>query len=429
MKVSKRKVRYLIFEGGGGKGLIYLGVARALGELEILSYNKKVVGEKEVFRLSSRKIKGVAGTSVGSIAATLLASGYTPNELYNLLTKNFGIHVLDKVEYGAIPTAYTNENPRFIISERKMPEDQEPLDSFWKHYIRSDKRTTSRIMQLPAKVINRINRATVASLLRWYLDQQGKREKKNHPEEAENSLLQIPTTKNALDKVLYSNDSLNSLKYEFGFFLSEFIREFIDIHIEKKCGIKNCTFKQFYEEFKIDLVLTGFNMTKNEVLIFRNNKQWGDLCVADAVRMSISIPFIFKPVYLAYEKGKILPVNNDLKNGDMIVDGGLGINFPLHVFDEINSRSSKLNNAVLGFRLKRTVNSPGDSMTIPEYLEKMLFSLLGMTTELQIRTDEEKDQVIELNHEGINGLDFLYSEKTKTYIDMAYKTTKEYFSS
>ena len=80
MKVPKKKVRYLVFEGGGGKGLIYLGAGKALAELGIINHVKKQVNEKEVLRLNSKKIKGVAGTSVGSLAAVLIACGYTYDE-------------------------------------------------------------------------------------------------------------------------------------------------------------------------------------------------------------------------------------------------------------------------------------------------------------------------------------------------------------
>jgi predicted acylesterase/phospholipase RssA len=435
MKVSKKKVRYLCFEGGGGKGLIYLGAGKALAELGVLSYIKKLIGpkdnSKEIFRLNPKKIKGVAGTSVGALAATLIAAGYTPKELNAILTKNFGMHILDKVQFGAIPTVYTKENPRNIIEEREIPEDQEVLETFWRHYIQQEKPSPKNILQLPKKALNHLNRRFLASVLRWYVDYKQKREKKNHEKDSENdsenSIFEIPTTKSAFDKVLSSTDSMNSLKYEFGFFMSEFVRDFVDHQIEKKSGIKNCTFKQFYDEFKIDLVVTGFNMTRNEILYFRKGKQWNDICVADAVRMSVSIPIIFKPVYLSYDEGKILPVDDDLKNGDIIVDGGVGVNLPLHVFDEENSRSSKLNGQTVAFRLKRTINRPDDDLSMTGFVENLFFALLGMTTELQIRKEEEKDQVIELAHEGINALDFLYSEKTKKYIDMAYETTMKYF--
>ncbi|MCE7747097.1 MAG: hypothetical protein GPJ51_01780, partial [Candidatus Heimdallarchaeota archaeon] len=41
MKIAKDDVRYLVFEGGGGKGLAYVGVAQALEDLGILTHLKK----------------------------------------------------------------------------------------------------------------------------------------------------------------------------------------------------------------------------------------------------------------------------------------------------------------------------------------------------------------------------------------------------
>jgi NTE family protein len=68
--------RNLIFEGGGVKGIAYIGVLEILEEKGILS-----------------NISRVGGTSVGAINATLLALGYTNPEqkeiLWNLNFKNF----------------------------------------------------------------------------------------------------------------------------------------------------------------------------------------------------------------------------------------------------------------------------------------------------------------------------------------------------
>ncbi|MBN2157122.1 MAG: patatin-like phospholipase family protein [Candidatus Lokiarchaeota archaeon] len=433
MKVSKKKVRYLVFEGGGGKGLIYLGVVKALGETGVLEYITKQISGNEVYRLNPKKIRGVAGTSVGSLAATLIASGYTPDELHHILTQDFGMYVLDKIDYGTIPTVSTKENPGYIVKNQPIPEDRETLDNYWRNYIKTDKRSFKRIMRLPGKAFTHLNRKFFVSLMKWWLDYKERQIAKNSSEselDDFDSIFKMETTKTAFEKVLESPDTMNSLKYDLGLFLSEFIREFIDSQIEKKSGIKNCTFQQFYNEFGIDLVITGFNITRNEILYFRNEGIWRDLSVADAVRMSVSIPLIFKPVFFCYDDSKIYPIpeNVDLKKCDLMVDGGVGNNFPLHVFDESRSRSSRLNNQVLGFRLKRTRNECYDEeLTLAQFIEKIGFSLLGQTTELQIRTDEEKDQVIELEHEGINTLDFLYSEKTQRYIDMAYDTTMEYF--
>ena len=65
---GKRPTHYLTFQGGGPKGIAYLGALEALEEQGALI-----------------ELKGVAGTSAGAITATLLALGYTSKEMYTTL--------------------------------------------------------------------------------------------------------------------------------------------------------------------------------------------------------------------------------------------------------------------------------------------------------------------------------------------------------
>ena len=58
----------LVFQGGGVKGIVYAGALRVLEEEEILPC-----------------VEQVAGTSAGAITATLVALGYTPKEIEDLL--------------------------------------------------------------------------------------------------------------------------------------------------------------------------------------------------------------------------------------------------------------------------------------------------------------------------------------------------------
>ncbi len=66
----------LVFEGGGVKGIAYVGA------LEVLEQQNILPG-----------IKAVAGTSAGSIISALLALGYTPGDIHNIMNdldfKNF----------------------------------------------------------------------------------------------------------------------------------------------------------------------------------------------------------------------------------------------------------------------------------------------------------------------------------------------------
>jgi predicted acylesterase/phospholipase RssA len=78
-RLSPDQVGFLSFEGGGRAGLvIHPGVAQALGELRILRYDDhgRQVG-----------VQGFAGSSSGSLMATLLSCGYTFQELFGFLSE------------------------------------------------------------------------------------------------------------------------------------------------------------------------------------------------------------------------------------------------------------------------------------------------------------------------------------------------------
>lgn len=71
---EEKNYEYLVFSGGGLKGISYCGAVLNLEKIGIL-YNEK--GES--------KIKGYAGTSIGSLFASLLAIGYKPSDLSEIL--------------------------------------------------------------------------------------------------------------------------------------------------------------------------------------------------------------------------------------------------------------------------------------------------------------------------------------------------------
>ena len=65
---GRRPPHYLTFQGGGPKGIAYLGALEALEEQGALA-----------------ELKGVAGTSAGAITAVLLATGHTSTEMRDIL--------------------------------------------------------------------------------------------------------------------------------------------------------------------------------------------------------------------------------------------------------------------------------------------------------------------------------------------------------
>jgi predicted acylesterase/phospholipase RssA len=90
-RLLKEQVKYIVFEGGGGKGFACLGALRALKLLNVLQYiNPKssdvpTADGKKHSRLDFRVTRSVGGSSAGAITAFLLSIGYTPGELEALM--------------------------------------------------------------------------------------------------------------------------------------------------------------------------------------------------------------------------------------------------------------------------------------------------------------------------------------------------------
>jgi hypothetical protein len=107
-------VAFLTFEGGGGKGVTYVGAIRALEELGILPipfvtqgprddtrYESILIGPDPKFVLDgdhlqkqNAKIKGVSGASAGAITALLITLGHSALSLWSLLKRRHDFEAL-----------------------------------------------------------------------------------------------------------------------------------------------------------------------------------------------------------------------------------------------------------------------------------------------------------------------------------------------
>ncbi|MBA42526.1 MAG: hypothetical protein CMF62_00765 [Magnetococcales bacterium] len=91
--------------------------------------------------------------------------------------------------------------------------------------------------------------------------------------------------------------------------------------IEKKTGDKNFTFWQLKCKYNKKLVLVGTDCENSKPVYFWFGAT-PTMPIRDAVRISMSIPYIFQPIH------------HKNKDTDMIfVDGGLSDNYPIEVFD------------------------------------------------------------------------------------------------
>jgi len=108
----------------------------------------------------------------------------------------------------------------------------------------------------------------------------------------------------------------------FGWYKGDFFRKWIGNIIKIKTGNSDSTFREVYKQktrnnFK-DIYFIGTNLSTHfgEVFSYEHTPR---MCIADAVRISMSIPLFFA--------AKRSP------RGDVYVDGGLLDNYPVKLFD------------------------------------------------------------------------------------------------
>lgn len=169
---------------------------------------------------------------------------------------------------------------------------------------------------------------------------------------------------------------------------------------------KGLTFKRHWEIFGKKLLLTGTNLSTGKTQIFSKDTT-GNFPVADAVRISMGLPWAYKP-YVITDGGNGWPPPG------VYVDGGVWNNLPFREFDGMSSVVKKSTSAAtspmqeckratLGLRLEIDKVSRIDS--IKDLTRQMLsFGVFG-SGESQV-LDKYVNQMILLDTCGLELMDF-----------------------
>lgn len=302
VKDQKCPIKNVVFQGGGVRGIAYLGALDALVDKGI----------------DLSKIEKVAGASAGALTALILALG-------------FELDTVDKI--------LSQKNLNDFLDKKQLEKNR----SAW-------------------------------------------------------GLLKDQATKSAFSwltnakKPELTEDVNAELFDSFGIYEGEDLRAWIDKLIVdrlKSFGIPhtNLTFKELHDlkeenqhGFK-DLYVQGTNLTEKGPRTF-SWEATPDVIIADAVRISMSIPIIFKP-----HKVHVKDQNKQrvLESDDWYVDGGVANNYPLKLFDDNDS----LNPETIGFRLISPHKSRTLSTTTKDEAEiKSLFQFLYAVSMVFYNTQE-----------------------------------------
>lgn len=380
-------------EGGGGKGITYLGAIRALEKLEVLPL--------PIDRVGGNQIEGISGASAGAIMALLVAMGLNSKQIESIIydAQEFmsffdapAVGQMRLVDEHGCPDVYYNippgRDPKEIIREK--------MDQIFGY---------RKLISTTAFFLNRMGKGKDEPLLQKLLE---------FPEEYAYNLI--------FDRGLFPGLAVSRFfhrkMYEY---LEPALRQVLGGN-EVNCTPENSgiTFDLFYQLTGVDLVLTGANITTNKAAVF-SKQHTPDFLVAEAVSISMNLPALFKPVKVVTEvppRGTMPPVDYQ----GLWVDGGILNNFPLHAFDDrippISPRFPHLrplNPAMLGLRLAEggpnSSNLPEVSpdmtfQTLSNYLGGILNTALYPSGSGQIRTPDEAMQTIDLYTYELDLFDF-----------------------
>ena len=233
---------------------------------------------------------------------------------------------------------------------------------------------------------------------------------------------------------LASPGSYKRLFDKFGWYSSEYFYQWISNVIADQCkGNARATFSDFYRSGFRDLYIVASNISRHRAEIFSLDTT-PDVAVADAVRLSMSIPLYFEA--LRYD-GKRFGV------GDYYVDGGLYNNYPLEIFDkwkyvnDARKYTDGINWESLGLFLSPDENKYEEVVEFPKNLWEFV-ALTGRNyydahqmAGLEKNVMDEK-RTIKINDCGISSVDFDIQPGSESYrqlYESGRKAVRDFVSS
>ena len=407
-------IRYLAFEGGGGRGITYLGAIKALEELNVLpiqflkvsrSPNYEFVVERDKLVREKNQIQGISGSSAGALVALLLALGNDYASIKKLLERKADLEQLyDQIPEPGYLRSVINYTPAKYLNPNLFAKSRDEA----------------------IRVINgRYSKIPYALLLAKLVIDYYRR-----------SLSFVETIARPKLTISYLYNLLYDRGIFPGFMLSQYltfrIMDFLS-HLPEQVtprGFQSLfrvaarlTFAELYDWTGMELVVTGYF----------SRKHTPHFPLVDAVAISMNFPMIFKPVWVE--------LSDKPEYNGYWVDGGLLNNRPIHAFD--TQPYQPIDRSMLALRLAEPQDErrpPRLKEVYPEgwhnleefngHLADLIGTFLFWMEEGQLRTPLEKEQTIDLNTYDLSTIEFAPSkERSKKAVENAYRAVVDYFRS
>lgn len=207
---------------------------------------------------------------------------------------------------------------------------------------------------------------------------------------------------------------LHRLKKDYGLCKGDALRDWIQELIHNKLGTRNVTFSELYTMTGIFLVVTGTCLNQQKTVFF-NKDTTPDMDVSLAVRISSCIPIFFRAV--RYQ-------------GDIYVDGGVLMNYPLYIFDDVSDVSETLGFKLTGSNEHRDtaiIHSDIKIDSVYKFIETLISTLLLKIEQSSIK-ENYYSRTVTVNTFEMSSTDFSITTSDKhKLVESGYSCTEAFF--
>lgn len=235
--------------------------------------------------------------------------------------------------------------------------------------------------------------------------------------------------KGQLNKIFGNIDCVYRLIKQYGWYSSSYVYSWIQAQIATQFDIAKksppYTFADFHNtsihkdhrSFK-DLYIIGTDISNNTSSVF-SYRSTPNMEVAEAVRISMSIPLFFEAI-------KASPTYTDRDSPRVYSDGGLMYLYPINLFDEDGPPSETLGAL---FRNKRP---PSPINNLLDFIGNVLACTTIIQSQVYFNTPDVMARSIQIETGDVSSLDFNIKTGDTIYeflINQGYIATENFFSS
>ncbi|MFT3924519.1 MAG: patatin-like phospholipase family protein [Myxococcales bacterium] len=447
-RVTAKQIRYLALEGGGGKGNAFAGALRALADPRVGEDGQGIL-RFERYRPVS--LKGFSGASAGAITSCMLSCGFDGEEIIAIMRGQNFDDFFDPLRPGYVPAV-----GRFV---------EKPKESVNRELLA----LVSSLCKLQTGIVSMRDLARIFGEL-------GRFELQRFGSIIGGLLAVFPTLAKQLPaaaRVIGGNVEAAglSLVQDFGIFPGEAARRFIHkwvsigavratspqwmaqipgwdhvagdsvearrqrIHLLSEHwgrdgskfpinhALSGMTFEEHQRTFGVKLAVTGTELETLKTHVFSANTT-PQFLVEDAVRISMSLPGVFKPYVIRGADAERASRGAIASLEGVWVDGGLLNNLPLRVFDNEPGDNPKTLGLRLGLEERTRIDTLGDLLSV----WPVSLGFLGSGESQTSFTLDNYDASVLLDPSPLGLLDFSASDSVLADVHRsAFNATLSYF--